>query len=163
MLTLEEAILDKTTPIECHAAYLTTLQHPSDDSSHSINRRSRNRSRPRNNQNQGGNHRYHGDPCVLTHKFLLLGTRSSRNNNIPLTNSGVGLRHHGSCLCAHILLLCGFSILLIPINKAVWASVLRLTLQQRHQHPLTLQLICIPCLSLLLITHGTSTWVLLPT
>lgn len=56
MLTLEEAILDKTTPIEYHAAYITTLQHPSDDSSHNINRRSRNRSRPRNNQNRGGNH-----------------------------------------------------------------------------------------------------------
>lgn len=65
MLTLEEAMLDKTTPIEYHVAYLTTLQHPSDNSSHSINLRFRNRSRPRNNQNRGGNHRYHGDPCGI--------------------------------------------------------------------------------------------------
>lgn len=86
---------------------------------------------------------------VATHKVLLLG----KNIRIPLTIIKFGLRHHWSCLCVCILLFRELTVLLLPINMEFWASVLRLTLPQLHQHPLTSQLLCTPCLSLLWTTR----------
>lgn len=91
------------------------------------------------------------------HKVLLLGTNSTHNNNISLTSSEVGLYHHGSCHYVRILLISILSLLLLPINREFWANILRLMLPQLHQHPLTSQLLCIPCIPLLRRAHGTWT------
>src|ERR1044072_4754602 len=99
--------------------------------------------------------------AITAHRVILLSSSSRRS--ILLTRSGVGLCPHGPCLRAHILRLSGLVPLLPVRSQAFWVSVLRLTLPLLHHPPLTLQLLCTLCLSLLQTALGTWTRVPHPT